>query len=96
MCTVFPIMILAGVWQIKGFAGFSLSAAKGLEESGHLAVEALTGIRTVAAFGLQERVLQTYAASLTGPRRAGINWGFVGGAWPGFSQAMTFWAYAVR
>lgn len=90
-----PLMIFAAAQQNKAFVGYSADAAKGLEEAGHLAVEALTGVRTVAAFGLQARVMAAFSASLAGPRRAGIKRGWVGGAGLGFSASMQFVSYAI-
>jgi ATP-binding cassette subfamily B (MDR/TAP) protein 1 len=48
-------------------AGFSRGAAAALADAGHIASEAVAGIRTVAAFGLQPVVLRQFAAACAVP-----------------------------
>ena len=69
--TITPLMIISALFQGKAFKGYAQGAAKAMEESGHIAVEATTAIRTVAAFNLNARMLASYSASLEMPLRSG-------------------------
>ena len=95
LCCVFPLMIMGAQQQNKAFVGFTGNMNKALEDAGHIAVESLLGLRTVAAFGLQARIEEKFAEALVEPLKAGTSRGFVGGAGLGFSQCMTFISYSV-
>ena len=51
MSAVAPFMVISARVNNKAFVGFNKDAVKALVESGHVASEALTGIRTVGACG---------------------------------------------
>ena len=72
VCSIFPLMVVSSLMQGKAFKGYAQGAAKSMEESGHIAVEATTAIRTVAAFNLQGRMLAAYSTSLLSPLKSGF------------------------
>ncbi len=88
LLSVMPLTALGAMYQNKAFVGFSVGAAKALEESGHVAVEAMAGLRVVAAFGLQGRVAGAYGEALKAPLAAGVARAWSGGLGLGFSQCV--------
>ena len=60
-----------------------------------IVTEALASIRTVAAFGLQDRILALFKSSLTGQYRAAVRAHWIAGLSFGFSQFATFITFAV-
>lgn len=51
--SVMPLMIAAFLLQSRLHKGLAMGGAKSLEESGHIAVEATSAIKTVTSFGMQ-------------------------------------------
>jgi len=88
LLSVMPLAAVGAMYQNKAFVGFSVGAAKALEESGHVAVEAMAGLRVVAAFGLQGRVAGAYGEALKAPLAAGVARAWSGGLGLGFSQCV--------
>ena len=95
LLSVMPLVALGAKYQNKAFVGFSVGAAKALEESGHVAQEAASGLRVVAAFGLQGRVSKAYEEALQAPLAAGVARAWQGGLGLGFSQFMQFIVYSI-
>jgi len=81
-----PLQVIGAAYGNQAFVGFGLGAKKALEESGHLAVEAMAGLRTVAAFNLQESTLSAFADTLKVPHRAGVKKALTSGVAFGFSS----------
>lgn len=59
-----PLLVIAGALQMRALAGHANSNKGQLQESGKVAVESMENIRTVVAFGLEERRVQAYIDSL--------------------------------
>ena len=68
---------------------------KSTEESFHTMSEAVLGIRTVAAFGMQDSVKELFADQLRAPMKKAQMKGWAGGLGFGFSQATQFFAFAL-
>ncbi|PON33800.1 ABC transporter [Parasponia andersonii] len=82
---VSPIMILQGYMQTKFLKGFSADAKLMYEEASQVANDAVGGIRTVASFCAEEKVMDMYQKKCEAPMAHGVRLGLVSGAGFGFS-----------
>ncbi|KAM6552266.1 hypothetical protein CsatB_002074 [Cannabis sativa] len=82
---VSPIMILQGTLQTKFIKGFSADAKVMYEEASQVANDAVGGIRTVASFCAEEKVMEMYQRKCEGPMAHGVRLGLVSGGGFGFS-----------
>ena len=90
MCSVAPLIVWAHIMTNAAFVGFSKGAAEALEESGHIATEAVSGIRTVSAFNLQSRMQTAFDETLEMPLALGIKKSMSNGIGIGFSSFIQF------
>lgn len=77
---------------LKGFGG---DYEKAYHRATEVAREAIANIRTVAAFGAEERITAQFAAQLEQPRRRALLRGHVLGFGYGFSLLLAYSSYAV-
>ncbi|XP_062096709.1 ABC transporter B family member 9 [Humulus lupulus] len=82
---VSPIMILQGTVQTKFIKGFSADAKVMYEEASQVANDAVGGIRTVASFCAEKKVMEMYQRKCEGPMAHGVRLGLVSGGGFGFS-----------
>ena len=64
------------------------------EEASQVANDAVGGIRTVASFCAEEKVMEIYKRKCEGPLKAGIKQGLISGIGFGVSFALLFCVYA--
>ena len=95
MLCVAPLMVLAATAGNAAFVGFSKGSVAALTESGHVATEAMSAIRTVAAFNLQLHTRRTFDALLQSPLALGLRAALRNGGTQGFAQFMMFVTYAL-
>ena len=62
-----PMMIAAGVIQMKVFVGFSEQEGEAYKDSSNLIMEAMINIRTVTSFGVENTFAAKYAALMVKP-----------------------------
>lgn len=74
------------MWQQRFLKGFAGDQGQAHEAACAVATEAITSIRTVAAFSLQDTVQERFLARLAAPLRRALVRGQVAGAVFGFSQ----------
>ncbi|OIT06993.1 PREDICTED: ABC transporter B family member 11-like [Nicotiana attenuata] len=89
-----PLIGLNGYVQIKFMKGFSADAKMMYEEASQVANDAVGGIRTVASFCAEEKVMEIYRRKCEGPLKAGIKQGLISGIGFGVSFALLFLVYA--
>ncbi|GAB2282087.1 ABC transporter B member 11, variant 3 [Dionaea muscipula] len=89
-----PLIGLNGYIQTEFMKGFTADAKKKYEEASQVANDALGGIRTVASFCAEEKVMQLYEHKCEGPMNAGVKQGLISGTGFGFSFAMLYCTYA--
>jgi ATP-binding cassette subfamily B (MDR/TAP) protein 1 len=77
---------------LKGFAG---DISKAQSRASMVAGEAVSNIRTVAAFNAEKKVLALFERELEGPMKAGFLRGQVAGFGYGISQLCLFGSYAL-
>eukprot|EP01132_Coremiostelium_polycephalum_P006617 gene6617-8188_t len=93
-----PIVAIAGKLEMDFLVGFSHKGKKAYARSGHVASEAIGGVRTIASFTSEEKTLERYYQCLEAPAKLGIRRSNVSGAAFGASQctiyfimALTYW-----
>ncbi|KDP36900.1 hypothetical protein JCGZ_08191 [Jatropha curcas] len=90
----FPLLIGASIAELlflKGFGGDYQAYSKATS----LAREALTNIRTVAAFGAEERISFEFASQLNKPNKQALLRGHMSGFGYGLTQLFAFGSYAL-
>lgn len=92
---VFPILIAANIAEQLFLKGFGGDYEKAYYRATEVAREAIANIRTVAAFGAEERITAQFAAQLEQPRRRALLRGHVLGFGYGFSLLLAYSSYAV-
>ncbi|XP_043688242.1 ABC transporter B family member 9-like [Telopea speciosissima] len=80
-----PIVGLQGYVQTKFLQGFSADAKVMYEEASQVANDAVGGIRTVASFCAEEKVMDLYKHKCDAPLKQGVRLGIVSGSSFGFS-----------
>jgi ATP-binding cassette subfamily B (MDR/TAP) protein 1 len=73
-----PVLLSAGVMKLRVQSQFAKRHQKAFAEATSITIEAVDGIRTVAAFSLENEVYQVYSRSLKAPYQAtlkAIGWG---------------------
>ncbi|CAL4894691.1 unnamed protein product [Urochloa decumbens] len=92
---VLPLGGLQGFLQIKFLEGFSADAKAMYEEATQVANDAVSGIRTVASFCAESKVMKTYYGKCKAPLRQGIRQGIVSGLGFGVSFFILYCTYAL-
>ncbi|KAJ7294789.1 hypothetical protein O6H91_11G093700 [Diphasiastrum complanatum] len=92
---VFPLLVGSAIVQnlfLKGFAG---DIAKAHDRATMLAGEAISNIRTIAAFNAQEKVVQLVSQALIGPKHSITRRGHAAGLGYGLAALLMFWSYGL-
>ena len=69
LMVAFPLLAVAGYFQIRLLAGRTHKNKKRMEQSGQTAVESIDNIRTVAGLGAEPRFYSRYFELLRSPFR---------------------------
>ncbi|KAK8967930.1 ABC transporter B family member 11 [Platanthera guangdongensis] len=89
-----PLVGLQAYVQVKFLRGFSADAKMLYEDATQVASEAVGGIRTVASFCAEEKVMIAYGRKCDLPMRHGIQKGLISGLGYGFSSLTLYCTYA--
>jgi ABC-type multidrug transport system fused ATPase/permease subunit len=90
-----PALAIAGAIMMYFLASLTTQGQKAYAKAGAVALEAVTGIRTVSAFGAEEREARKYESKLADARRTGIRKGLINGAGFGLTMFLIFASYAL-
>ncbi|CAI7780578.1 unnamed protein product [Closterium sp. NIES-54] len=90
-----PLLAVAGTMQIRAIQGFADDAKEQFEEASRVANDAVGAMRTVAAFGAEQRVQELYNERCSTPIQAGIRKAHVSGAGLAFGQFAIFAVYGL-
>ncbi|XP_073289993.1 ABC transporter B family member 13-like isoform X1 [Primulina huaijiensis] len=92
---VFPILIGANIAEQLFLKGFGGDYAKAYYRATEVAREAIANIRTVAAFGAEDRMTAKFASELHQPRKRALLRGHILGFGYGISLFLAYSSYAV-
>ncbi|TVU33976.1 hypothetical protein EJB05_15795 [Eragrostis curvula] len=92
---VVPLVGFQGYAQMKFLRGLNKNAKLKYEEASQVATDAVGGIRTVASFCAEKKVMEMYEKICESPIRQGIREGVVSGLGFGFSFLAFYLTYAL-
>ncbi|KAI5058687.1 hypothetical protein GOP47_0026857 [Adiantum capillus-veneris] len=90
MLITFPVLIASYVGQMQFMKGFSGDLHMAYMRANTVAGEAISNIRTVAAFSAEDKVLNLFSKELSAPRKKAFVRGQVAGIGFGVSQFVVF------
>ncbi|KKA23303.1 ABC transporter [Rasamsonia emersonii CBS 393.64] len=90
-----PVLLSAGMMKLRVQAQFAERHQKAFAEATAITVEAVDGIKTVAAFSLENEVYQVYSRSLQGPYQATLRAIAWGNLWLSLSFSISNLVYAL-
>ncbi|XP_058103410.1 ABC transporter B family member 9-like [Magnolia sinica] len=90
-----PLMGLQGYAQMKFLRGFSADAKVMYEKASQVANDAVSSIRTVASFCVEQKVMDLYKKKCEAPTINGIRRGIASGVGFGFSNLVMFCTYSL-
>ncbi|XP_076951580.1 ABC transporter B family member 13-like [Bidens hawaiensis] len=93
--STFPLLIGASITEQLFLKGFGGDYTTSYSRATSMAREAIANIRTVAAFGAEDRVSSQFATELNGPGKQARLRGHISGFGYGFSQLFAFGSYAL-
>ncbi|KAG0537981.1 hypothetical protein BDA96_03G196100 [Sorghum bicolor] len=92
---VVPFVGFQGYAQMKFLKGLNRNAKLKYEEASQVATDAVGGIRTIASFSAEKKVMDAYEKKCEYPIKQGIREGIVGGLGFGFSFLAFYFTYAL-
>ncbi|KAI7731678.1 hypothetical protein M8C21_005585 [Ambrosia artemisiifolia] len=93
--STFPLLIAASITEQLFLRGFGGDYTTSYSRATSMAREAIANIRTVAAFGAEDRLSTQFATELNRPGKQARIRGHISGFGYGFSQLLAFGSYAL-
>ncbi|XP_023554567.1 ABC transporter B family member 4-like [Cucurbita pepo subsp. pepo] len=90
-----PLIGINSLIQIKSMNGFSNNSKSMYEEASQVANDAVGGIRTVASFCAEDKVMDMYKTRCEAPLKSGIRQGLISGIGFGVSFFFLYNIYAI-
>ena len=95
LMVIFPFLIIGSIFEFRSVAQVTRPGeARPLEDAGETLSEAVTGVRTVAAYNLQRLMGDGYVAALKEPRDAGYKRGVIIALGQAFQRFTIMCAYS--
>ncbi|KAK4261467.1 hypothetical protein QN277_004459 [Acacia crassicarpa] len=91
----YPLVISGHISEKLFFQGYGGNLSKAYLKANMLAGEAVSNIRTVAAFCSEDKVLELYASELVDPSKRSLKRGQIAGIFYGISQFFIFSSYGL-
>lgn len=95
LCAVFPLLSGAAFLMSKLVAGGTDEESSAYADAGSVAQQVISSMRTVVAFGGEEREIKRYAKHLDIAEKAGLWKALASGVGVGFIQGLIFLVYAL-
>eukprot|EP00283_Hemiselmis_rufescens_P008388 CAMPEP_0173430262 /NCGR_PEP_ID=MMETSP1357-20121228/8738_1 /TAXON_ID=77926 /ORGANISM="Hemiselmis rufescens, Strain PCC563" /LENGTH=1416 /DNA_ID=CAMNT_0014394567 /DNA_START=104 /DNA_END=4354 /DNA_ORIENTATION=+ len=95
LCTVWPLLIVGQIFEFKNVSQQTGMSNAELEQTGEVLSDAVTAIRSVAAFNLQTSIMTLFDKTLVGPQKTGERRGVIQGFGSGFKQFVSMGSYGV-
>uniref|UniRef100_A0A803N6W6 Uncharacterized protein n=1 Tax=Chenopodium quinoa TaxID=63459 RepID=A0A803N6W6_CHEQI len=92
---MFPLMIASSIAEQYFLKGFGGDYSKEYYRANALAGEAISNIRTVAAFGVEEQISKQFSMHLNKPNKQAVLRGHISGLGYGISLLLTFSSYGL-
>eukprot|EP00624_Nannochloropsis_granulata_P000268 evm.model.NODE_10956_length_5400_cov_26.711296.1 len=92
---ILPLMVIGSFAQMKALRANTDASQDRVAQSGAVAVQAISGIRTVTAFGMNSKLLSLYSQALQRPMELGIKSGLLKGITLGMSQFISLSSYGL-
>lgn len=90
-----PLLAASQVFAIGTLTGFSAKTKKAYEQSGRVANEAISNIRTVVTLAKESTFEGRYAHVTQAPHKIALRRAYVGSIGYALSQGVMFWTYAL-
>ncbi|KAF8981424.1 Multidrug resistance protein 1 [Entomortierella lignicola] len=90
-----PFLAASQYFALGTLAGFSNKTKKAYEQSGRVASEAISNIRTVVALAKESTFEARYAQVTLEPHKFALHRAYIGSLGYALSQGVIFWTYAV-
>ena len=90
-----PLLAASQYFAIGTLAGFSTKTKKAYEQSGRVANEAITNIRTVVALAKESKFESRYFDVTREPHHFALRRAYIGSSGYALSQGVMFWTYAI-
>ncbi|KAG0004301.1 Multidrug resistance protein 1 [Entomortierella chlamydospora] len=90
-----PFLAASQYFALGTLAGFSNKTKKAYEQSGRVANEAISNIRTVVALAKESKFESRYAQVTLEPHKFALRRAYIGSLGYALSQGVMFWAYAI-
>jgi ATP-binding cassette subfamily B (MDR/TAP) protein 1 len=91
----YPLIVASSVCQQVMLKGFAIDASKNYEQSSQVASEAVSNMRTVAAFSAEDKVLALFNSHLAGPLQRAFKRGQIAGIGFGSGQFALFASFGL-
>lgn len=90
-----PCIILSSTFMVAMVKKYTLAEFKAYGSAGQLAQETLSSVRTIFAFGLQKKAIESYSTNLVEAERLATKKGMVVGVLAGASNALFNCCFAI-
>lgn len=95
MLAIMPVLVAVTLVQYRVRYKGEKRSQKAMVQSGQMATQQISAIRTVTSFNLQAETLVQYGASLELPRLESVKKGVWGGVSTGLTNGISFWTYSL-
>ena len=95
LVAISPLLVLGALVQVRAQQEGAAAKDAAMADAGNIAVEAVSCIRTVAAYNLQARTLERFQRALDEPTRVAIRQGVQGGFYTATAQLLLFLSYSL-
>ncbi|CAG8553074.1 9962_t:CDS:10, partial [Ambispora gerdemannii] len=90
-----PLVVFAGLFQMKTLAGYGQKTAKAYEDSGQIVQQSVSNMRTIAALSREESFKVLYGQSLEEPHKIAVKGSIFSSFGFGLSQAVLYFIWSL-